>query len=170
MPVSIKGKGLGRAKKLLKTIKKLGGAIKAAELNAKAREGSDGLDNAQVLDYLAESGRDFVTLSDTEQEEMSGILIDELTEGIKKVKEADNPEKKAKNVAAKAFIAAALYWQKKITEHIEEQKWIGDGGDLNEDYASTKEKKYGFRKPIGVATGQVKDNVAPSKRNIRLKK
>lgn len=170
MPVTVGVKGLGKAQKMLKTLAKLGNSIKAVELNAKEREGDSDLNNAEVLDYLAEAGRDFVTLSPKEQDKLKEILEEKLGKGIKRVKESDDPNRKAKEVVAKAFIEAGMYWQERITAHIEEQDWIGDGGELNEDYAKKKEKEHGFRKPIGVATGQVKDNVQPGKRNLKLKR
>jgi hypothetical protein len=43
------------------------------------------------------------------------------------------------------------------------------GGDLSPEYAEYKMKLYGLTHPIGKATGQLIDNVAPSSKNIKLR-
>jgi hypothetical protein len=39
---------------------------------------------------------------------------------------------------------------------------------LTPKYAALKKKKFGFTHPIGKASGQLLDNVAPASKNIKL--
>jgi hypothetical protein len=74
----------------------------------------------------------------------------------------------ARQIMGGALRSAAMSFLKWITNNIETQNWNGEGGDLSEEYAAIKKKKFGFTHPIGKATGQLIDNVAPSSKNIKL--
>ena len=168
--MSLDVKGLGKAQKLLKVLGKLGNSIRAVDLNAKSRQDSSEKNNAEILEHLAEGGRDFVTPTDETMKKITRALVDNLELEIRKLKTSKaSVTGAAKKAAANAFHAAAMVWQEEITRRIKEQDWVGDGGDLSPEYAKYKENKYGFQTPIGVATGQVRDNVAPERRNLRLK-
>jgi hypothetical protein len=67
--------------------------------------------------------------------------------------------------ALKAACKSYLTW---LSGNIENQTWKGGGGDLSEDYAARKQKQHGFTHPIGVASGQLLDNVSPISKNIKF--
>lgn len=169
---TIEPEGLGKAKALLDVVMALGSAIRAVELNAKKRkEGGDNT-NAEILEFLADSGRDFVTLSDADKREMESTLVAWLEKGLGgNIRSGQDFRAFATEIAAKAFTEAAKFWQDKISENIRNGKSKdGPVEDLSPEYKNQKQKKYGFVYPIGVASGQLRDNVAPESRNLKLRK
>lgn len=164
-------KGLPAAKKLLKTAEKLGSAIKGAQLNAKSR-GDSAKTNAEILEYLAEGGRDFVTPDSETLRKIEETIAGHLEEGLERIKRGNlkkSEKAAATEIAAKAFKEGATVWNDKISQNISDGKTAdGQVEELSEEYARQKQRRYGFTKPIGVATGQVRDNVAPGGRNIKL--
>jgi len=160
--------GLDEAKELLDTIAAIGNMRPMAELNALDRHDDPGTSNAQVLQWLAEGGRNFVVLSDQEQSELAQTLADVLFIGLVRkgglaaVKSSDKAQQQARAITARAFKRAAEYWQKRIMYHIGQGEWVGDGdNDLSEPYGESKENEVGFKLPIGIKSGQVIANLNP---------
>lgn len=191
--------GLNEAQGLLKTVAKIGKINPIAELVANQRQG-ESLTNADVLEYMGQppGNRDFVSPDDDTKRDIDQTMLRFLERGINKevksgflkpkgkgfvgtskvdvkrlkggiVKEV-TVEKKARQIATRAFKEAALVWKKAIHQNIKEQKWKGGGSqELSDKYAKYKSKKFGFLKPIGVATKQVLEALAPNMTNIRFK-
>ncbi len=176
--IDIEAEGMKEAMALLKVLNKIGASIKAVELHGKRRiEGSDN-DNADVLDYLSKGGRDFISSDDAMAADAGRAFMREARKrigqhgGIKGVKGLANAEKVAREITMVGFYAAMDEVKRHIRTRIDTGK-TADGGspdDLSKAYATYKQNKHGFTKPIGKATGQVYDNLAPGKRNVKFKK
>lgn len=77
----------------------------------------------------------------------------------------------ANNIAAKAYKEAMAKWMHIVSDRITEQTTLNGGSPapLSEGYARFKRGKFGFEEPIGVATGQLRENFDPSNvGNIRM--
>lgn len=174
--------GLERMQTVLKTLDKLAKQRLRADLNAKDREPislphrtmrTDGT-NADVMQWLADKGRDFRTQDSSELDRMARAYVDKTEPQLNKVKEHDNPEKAARNVAAQGLRDMMRRYMLQVSRHIDEGKWTGGGNrELSPQYAIFKETFAKFKKPIGKFSGQLFDNLnqkGPNARNIRIKK
>jgi hypothetical protein len=137
--------------------------------------------------------RDFFTMSPSEQKTVvENVFVQKLMDGLHStgkvssrirnkqtqiiaasaagdiVKASKLKAQWAKQIMGNALRSAALSFLKWISGNINSGNWNGEGGDLSEEYAAYKKKKFGFTHPIGKATGQLIDNVAPSSKNIKL--
>jgi hypothetical protein len=177
----IESKGLEQAGQLLRALEKISKTRMTADLNAKERHDDARLNNAEILQFLASQGRDFVTPSTEALKDIDEAALKEIEQGLAKYKvgrsgsrivnKGDMTEVKARGVMGSALRRAAAEWQKEITRRIEEGDFTG-GGDpkLEEEYEKYKLSQYGFAYPIGKATGQLLDNVAPASRNLKLRR
>ena len=80
---------------------------------------------------------------------------------------------KANQIAAKAFMEAMKLAIEKISDRIKDERdFKGDKVEqLSEEYEDQKRRDHGHIHPIGVATGQVLENLSPNvPGNIRLNK
>ena len=165
--------GLKESKNLLKTIEKLGNVFRGVQLNAKDRKDNSDKDNAQILQHLADHGRDFVSADMDLLNEIDKAVSDEIEKGLQyhaSNLHTDQSSRLARKIGASAWKKGGITWNEEITRRIEEADWIGSGSaELSEPYGTQKEKKHGFKYPIGKATGQVFDNVSPESRNIKIK-
>ena len=164
----------------LKSLEKLGVVYKAIDLHARGRPDA-AASNAEVLDGLAKQGRNFVDPDAGDVQRFAQAFADSVIKNMQralakvgtktKTGKTITAEKLALELSGKAYRAAAQEWLKEISRRIESQDWIGDGdSDLSPKYKKRKLAKFGFTKPIGVASGQVLDNVSPKTRNLKLRK
>ena len=177
-------------------VEKLGATVTAAELNAKNREEDQNTNNAQVLKYLAHGNtrakklkkRDFVSMgsdnaatrAEKYTEEVNRVMqkqADRNANALKKGKKTKaqiekSASRDANKAAADGLIAAMEEVKRIIAERIDNGvDWEGAQiEDLEDDYKKQKERDHHHVYPIGNATGQVIDNLAPGKRNIRLRR
>jgi len=186
---------LNAVRETMKTIEKLGATLKAAELNAKPRDEDASLNNAQILKYLAEGNtkaeklkkRDFISMGSGDAERIAKEYIDNVGPALQrradtisnKLKDVQRPvtleqaaKEAANKIAADALMAAMMEVKRIISDRIEKGvDWTGKPvEDLEDDYKKQKERDHHHIYPIGNATGQVVDNLAPGKRNIRIKR
>jgi hypothetical protein len=173
--------GLEEANMMLKALEKIARVRRSADLNSKhRREGNSKLNNAEIFKFLADGGRDFVTPSSKALEAIDKAAVAKIEQGLARYKvghkggrliNAGNmTQSQARQVQAKALVDAAQVWMAEITRRINDGDWTGDGDPkLVEEYERYKNKKFGFAYPIGKATGQLLDNVAPGTRNIKLR-
>jgi hypothetical protein len=177
--IQVEVTGLENSMAMLQTLEKIAKVKRSADLNAKQRI-EEGDNNAEILEYLADGGRDFVTPSKKSLDEMDKSALAEIekslatfkvtTTGGRITSKSALSQQQAKAVLSKALVAAAQDWMREITRRINESDWIGDGDrQLSEEYEKAKKKKHGFAYPIGKATGQLLANVAPGIRNIKLR-
>ena len=184
--ISIDVKGLEDAKELLAYLHDLGNVVQNAEVLGHQRQEQPGLNNAEVLQYLGEQNpkskrntkRDFYSMSAEEQAVVvDRPFLEKLWESVEKI--AAKPVVVAGRLKSQAAYAsqamgnslkaACLSYLRWVTDNIESQRWKGGGSSsLSEEYADTKQRKYGFTQPIGKASGQLIDNVAPNAKNIKL--
>jgi hypothetical protein len=185
--LTLETRGLQTLQKTLGALQKLGASLGAVELNSHPREDSE-TTNAEILQWLEYSGRDFITTSSGDAENIAQTFADELERrlGDEFSKEAfwdkwdEQPSSKkqeafANELAAAILKKAMLKYMEQVYQRIEEQKTNNPPfkSELNQDYEAWKLKTFGFSKPIGKATSQLTDNLNPDglgSRNIRLKK
>jgi len=194
--IQIQVDGIEEAQELLARVAALGNNIVGAEVLGHRRKDEPDLNNAEVLEFLAmkPGNRDFFTMSPSEQKTVvENVFVKKLMQGLESTSKTTSRRitnkrmrsagaivsgdiskamalqmKWAGQIMGNALRSAALSFLKWITNNIETQNWNGEGGDLSEEYAAIKKKKFGFTHPIGKATGQLIDNVAPSSKNIKL--
>jgi hypothetical protein len=185
--LTLETRGLQTLQKALGALQKLGASLGAVELNSHPREDSE-TTNAEILQWLEYSGRDFITASTQDAEEIAGVFAEELERrlGDEFSKEAfwdkwdEQPSGKkqeafANELAAASLKKAMLKYMEQVYHRIQSQNTNNPpfNGELNPDYEAWKLKTFGFTKPIGKATGQLTNNLNPDglgSRNIRLKK
>jgi len=173
-----------------------GNLVVGCGLHAKGRlDGS--ADNVTIANELIARGRDFFSLSDWEAGVVAAMFarvmqsqLDTIArkqtraagkglKGAEKVaamaKQAGRGPKfdaqKASQVAGKAYKEAMAKWMQIVSERFGTQSvaFGGSPAPLTDDYAKHKREKFGFADPIGVATGQLRENFDPSNvGNIRL--
>lgn len=174
--LNIKTQGLENAMALLKTLQHMGTAIKEVQLLAKDRVES-AADNAEIIGHLIAQHRDFFSPNDEMVSKIDKVMVETMEEEltkqtVKRVSTGKDQKKVANAVAAKAFIAGMEVAKDIMRERIENQV-TADGSaplPLSDDYEIQKQRKFGFTTPIGVATGQLLDNLARGTRNIKLKR
>ena len=182
--------GIEEAQDLIQKLHALGSSIQSAEVNGRARKEDGRKNNAQVLRWLGENhkggNRNFWEMTQAETDTIVikpfvKKLMDSLNEmgnhptkssmkaaavaKLGDVKKAAQWANQKMGNAMKAACNAYLRW---VSANIENGNWKGSAGDLDSAYADLKKKRHGFTHPIGVATGQLLDNVAPSKKNIQI--
>jgi hypothetical protein len=190
--------GLETARDVLGALHKLGSSLRAVELNSVSREDSEAT-NAEILKWLVYTGRDFITASDQDADEIAKAFSAELERrlGAEFSEEAfwyklnereqqsgkkwnenerrENQEKLANELAAASLKEAMHKYMYQVSERIDYGRTNNPPFNkiLNEQYEKWKKNVYGFAYPIGKATGQLIDNLNPDglgSRNIRLKK
>jgi DNA-binding transcriptional MerR regulator len=184
--IDFKARGLDEAlkeiKKIIKALEKAGSSIKGVALHARNRDDSSA-SNAQILEWLKEGGRDFVTNSSEDNEALAKVAAAEIERRLntalsKKAVAAKAAEtgreasQVATEISAAYLMAAMKKYMEQISDRIRSQKSNnGSLKPLSESYAEWKKKKVGNAEPIGVLTGQLLDNLDGSGlggRNIKL--
>ena len=160
--IELEAKGLDDIIRKLEKMQSEIGGIRGVELNPIPRAEGD-VSNADLLEYLKLQGHDFITLSASEENRIAQAFDKELQRRI----DRDQMEKAA---AAGALRSAMNAYMDIVSEKIESQE---GAGELTEAYKKQKIEQYGFDKPIGVATGQLRDNLnskGPGRSMIRIKR
>ena len=176
-----------------------GNLVTGCGLHAKARKSADGVENDEIANWLIGGGRDFFSLNDWEAGEVAAMFakvvqsqMDTIAKkqiraagkglkGIEKVAamtkaSAAGPgldAQRATQVAGKAYKEAMAKWMHIVSDRIDKQQTVYGGSPdaLTPEYAAQKQKDFGFTTPIGVATGQLREQFDPSNvGNIRLYK
>lgn len=161
--IELEAKGLDDIIKKLEKMQSEIGGIRGVELNPIPRADSEEPSNADLLEYLKLQGHDFITLSASEENRIAQAFDKELQRRI----DRDQMEKAA---AAGALRSAMNAYMDIVSEKIESQE---GAGELTDAYKKQKIEQYGFDKPIGVATGQLRDNLnskGPGRSMIRIKR
>jgi hypothetical protein len=179
--------GLQTVRKVIGALQSLGSKLGAVELNSVSREDSEAT-NAEILQWLVYTGRDFITPSADDAEEIAQAfaaelerrLGDEFSREVFGDKWDEQPSGKkqeafASELAAAGLKQAMMAYMTQVYQRIQSQSTNNPPfeSELSEAYAKHKLKTFGFEKPIGKATGQLIDNLNPDglgSRNIRLKK
>lgn len=175
--LSLEAPGMEAVKKQLKYLARVSGgkAYKSAELIAKKRKEGDET-SAQILEYLADQGRDFTDLSDSEIDKVAQAWLDMIFDRFRIISKQTSEQKAALAASNKGLTEAMLKLMGAVTQHIDEGKFSGGGNPkLSESYEKYKRKrtKGGFAYPIGVFSGQLKDALnphGPASRNIRIRR
>lgn len=176
--LDLKAEGLQPIVQKMKALEAMvnGSLYQAVELNSKQRIDYDEPTNAEILQYLAEQGRNFTEMDASELDEIAQAFVDKIEEFMSKVEAAEKGKdqmKAARNTAANSWKAAMLEDMRLVTEHIEEGRFTGGGNkDLSPAYARFKQAAVGFTHPIGKFHGELIDNLnpkGPASRNIRVK-
>lgn len=180
MPVELKAEGLEGMEQLLKVISKIGQVgVSGVEFHGTQRKDGSGDNNAQVIQWLKDGGRDYVTPDNRTLVEIAEIFAaraqDDLSQtdaflstfkGVHK-----DPDRLATQIAAKAFIEAMDFWRLQILEMLNTNRTVdGTAKPVTEEYAAQRQKDYGVSPDVvGRATGDLLANFA-DKKAIKLKK
>lgn len=165
---------------MLKAIQKVGSGIKGAVLNAKERHDAN-INNAAIMTALMKQDRDFFSPDKEMIDRVQLAMIEAMEKEIVKLRDqtamfdkkgkplAQKSEKAAANKIAMAGLFAGMEVVKEvISTRIDNQETVGGGSpaELSPSYEAWKQKKVGFI-TIGKLTGQLLDNLAPGRRNIK---
>jgi hypothetical protein len=168
--------------KMIKALEKAGSSIKGVALHSRNRDDSSA-SNAQILEWLKEGGRDFVTNSSEDNEALAKVAAAEIERRLntalskkavasKAAETGREASQVATEISAAYHMAAMKKYMEQISDRIRSQKSNnGSLKPLSESYADWKKKKVGNAEPIGVLTGQLLDNLDGSGlggRNIKL--
>lgn len=184
MKMLITQKGMPEVQEMVAALGSMGSAYRGIVMNAHTR--SDGKKtNADVVEYLAEGGRDITATSDEKSEAaMAFVAVAKKMLAMyaakaaaakptsMKTAQAQASDKKAKAIAkakqaaALAFRAAAKVIQGKLQARIE----AGEDNEMHvtpvsPEYAKARSKKYGIPESEDIvlrASGQLLDNAAGS--------
>lgn len=182
--IEIEAEGLESAMALMETLNTKP-QIKGITCNTRDRLESNGVNNRQIMEWLAERGRDFFSINDMIVRELDQTMVKAMEKELDKQLKASirrekarkrgnyikhSKKKEANVVATRGFRAAMKRLLQIVNERIDNQVTATGGtpSALSEAYQVEKEFKYGFTIPIGVATGQLRDNIVPGNRNIKL--
>lgn len=175
-------------------IKRLGAEVKGANLNAKARVDGSGLNNAQVLKFLAEGNsrsdkptkRDFISMGPSEASAIAQDYVDKvaiqmqkqanrnanlIAKGKRTQGQIDASARKQANLAARAGFFAAMDKVKEIISNRITEGVVAGGGqveDLTEETKKSKQRDHSHVYPVGIATGQVLENLTEGKSNVKI--
>ena len=197
MPVSVEAEGIQEMLEILETLRAIGSTLNGAKLrNIKRVDSTPTMGprqqvetkNSEVLRYLMESGRDFVsavpeTIADMAEEfakevefrmakfaktrtaKKLGVSNAYEYAALAKIGYADKEkvERLANEIAGAALKAAIYVWMRDIEERINKQEPV-DGvlTPLSDGYATWKRNVFGFETPIGKASGQLLENLDAS--------
>jgi hypothetical protein len=182
--LEIEAQGIGRANMLMEAALAFAkdSTITSVDLHAKTRKDGDA-NNVEIANELIKRARDFFSIRDEEAERIAQSaaieaqrMLDHLAsrpadKGIALAGKAQATTH-ATQAKAKALIAAMKTYMDITGEHFDSQTTItGSPAALSPEYAADKQRVFGFTDPIGVATGQLRENFDPSNSgNIRLRR
>jgi len=157
--------GLDEMQKQLETLHWWGSNIGGAELRNIPRTMSQGKKNAEILQELEKSGRDFITSDDVDLIEIEEGFADSFElewTTWSKIANIGDTKKAAQNAAAKCMREAMRKYMGQVKERIESQSSnTGDIADLKPHYKKWKEREVGFIYPIGKLYGELLENLDP---------
>lgn len=165
-------KDLKLANELIVKLSDGGADIKGVSFNASSRKEDPSIDNRQILNWLKEGGRDFQSITEDESKEIEDVFIKEVERRFARLDESSikNLKNTLNSILVSGLKKAILKLISIIHNHIVRGTVAGGGSvdALSPEYAKVKQRKYGFTHPIGVATGQLLDNLSPDVKNIKI--
>jgi hypothetical protein len=160
------------ANELMVKLREGGADIKAVAFNAYKRKEKPTDTNSKILNWLKEAGRDFTTISNAEAQEVEAAFTKEVNRRLARLSERDvkNLKNTMNSILVSGLSKALLKIIEIINTRIESGNIAGGGAvaPLTQQYAKAKMKKHGFTKPIGVATGQLLDNLSQDVKNVKV--
>lgn len=170
--IELEARGLKEAQDRIKGViamaNEMGARIRGVALLPKTRKTESGeptppkTTNATIVEELIASGRDFFTLRSAEANAVAGVVDAAFQRRIASHKAKMTPQQ-ARGAAVGALIEAMKKYMEIVTKRINRQETAtGSPASLSEGYAAHKQRKYGFADPIGVATGNLLENLDPS--------
>lgn len=184
--LSMKAEGLEEIKSILDQLSKVGSEYRGVRLNGIKRTENADNDNGEILEWLKESGRDFVSVSSEDAEKIAQVAVDELedrtSKALKRAQRAagkglkgaerksamaavttfEKGENWSRQTAAAVLKVAMKEYMEIVQKRIENQDPAsGELKPLSPRYREWKEKNYGFD-TIGKLTGQLMDNLDPA--------
>jgi len=158
------------AQAVMKELEKLCSAFQGVELPGHSRE-EGSLNNADIIDYLAEGGRD-ITSNDEDVELAALAFVAEAEPFLQRAAQSQTPPSagKASSVSGKAWRAAGLVVLFKMRDRVEAgQNSDGSSKPVSERYAEWRLKKHSIPKHvIFKATGQLLTNLSGGKAALKL--
>jgi hypothetical protein len=169
-------------------VRSLGSEFRGVDLRGKTRVTDDdeeiGLNNATVAQWLADGGRDFFSSDQIIADRCAGIITAEIERRLaaaarrkpRKTRRGAKPRSKQRqinNITGGALRLAMYAYIEYVRARILQGRLADGSGpdELSVAYAAHKRKEFGFTHPIGVASGQLLDNLdSMNTGNIRLRK
>jgi hypothetical protein len=159
--------GLDKALAQLKALGGFIGMVKGAEFYGRTRRDS-GKNNADVLDWLTEGGRDIQKMGSKEMDRAAKALAKEAERRLQHLPTGIS-QKRAVEILAAAYRDAGKEILEILTERIKKEI-TSDGNQAKKvtpEYAAERRRKYGVPdSAVFKATGQLLDNVNPSNNNV----
>ena len=171
--IDLTAEGMEEAMSVLKRYEVIasGRVNKGVELRANTRQEGKHT-NAEIIQFLAEGGRDFRSISKREVDRVAQKFIDRIDAIFQKVRGKAGDEAAARNATNQGWKAAMKAYMDAVVDNIKNAKWSGDGDKkLSPAYEKKKMDVRGFAYPIGVYTGQLLDALnssGPMARNIKV--
>jgi hypothetical protein len=172
-------KGMPEIKKLVKLLNSLGSSYSGAEFLAKNRKelGQGHNTNRHILEWLKEDGRDFLSMTEADIKKIEKAFSDEVVRKTERIasRNAGNFGQALDSIMVSALRKAILCMvgiiQKRVEDGVDfKGSNLKSTADLTEDYKKQKQEKHGFQYPIGVATGQLLDNLNPNNQSVKIVK
>jgi len=153
--------GMSELDKMIKKLQAVGSSIKGCNLNPVNRS-ENGDDNPAIIGKLKDQDRDFAAIDKVEAERIAKAFARKAEVLLEQSVDAPPTV-----VAAKSVIEAMREYMRIVIEHIKEGKI--ENKQLSPSYADYKSRQPGWSVyPIGIATGQLLDNLNPDEiKNIR---
>jgi hypothetical protein len=175
MQLDLKMSGDKRAMKLMKYMQKLGSTVKGAEYRGRKRSGEHdqkGLNNAQVIEYLKDGGRDIDKFNSDEADKIVGEYALEIERRMQRITEGKNDI-----TVAQVFADEAAAYRKAVKAALEMyQARIEAGKDadgntkpVTKEYAKWRANTFGVPNDTSLlfkASGQLLSDVAPEPGNL----
>jgi len=159
-------------KSMQKTLQMAGSVARGVKLNEKQRVAEPGEPippigtTRAIMVSLAEQGRDFFSLRSGEGVPLSRAFAAEFERRMAREarKKREISAARAGAIARAAFEEMMKAWMRIVSERLTSQATSGGGtpDSLSDSYADWKQRKYHFTTPIGVATGQLREQFDPS--------
>jgi hypothetical protein len=165
-------KELTMANELMAKLREGGADIKGVVFASHGRKEDPSVTNSQVLEWLRDGGRDFKTITDDEVKEIEDAFIHEVERRMERLGTRDI--KSIKNTMNSILVSGLKASLMKIISiiHTRIERGTVAGGasvkQLSEEYSKVKQRKHGFTKPIGKATGQLLENLSQDVKNIKV--
>ena len=172
---SVEFKDLDIAKDLNKYLKNLGGNIEGVEFVANKRREDGSLTNKNILVFLKDGGRDFVTMTKQDTIKVQRAFTTTVANKMRtlKTKDVKRFSSQLNKIVVEALKQSLLTMIGIIEKRLKAGKdykgsSLRTSKDLSDQYKKQKQDKYGHIYPVGIASGQLVDNVKPDEKNIKI--
>jgi hypothetical protein len=158
--MELEGTPTGEWKALLEQLKQLDTRFSGVELIGSR---ADGVDSNDIVTSLIEHNRDFFSESSDLGDEVAQAMAEEIEKRSQAALDKGRPDPSDDVLASSGLMAAMKAYMAGVVARIDAQRTATGGAPdgLTEKYAAYKEKRWGFKTPIGKASGQLLSALTP---------